>query len=237
MVKAGGRAIVGHEDQNGVVRQAPGVQVGHQFAYVGVYVPDHPVDSRVLVAEPPRDVGLAELLRNQIGRVRSVRRDVGEEGLVLAIDDPFDRFVEEDVRAIAVVLLLHAVVEEDRIEVVGAGRIGRLADAAALMHEGLLEALINAAERKVVTEVPFAEDSGAVADVAQHFRDRDFGRSHQGAAKVGVDYAGAIVVAPGHQRGPGRRADRRNVESRHLDALGGQPIEVRGVEDRIAVGA
>ena len=43
-----------------------------------------------------------------------------------------------------------------------AGRVGRLADAAALDDPGLLETLVNHQQRCVVTQVPLAEDPGAI---------------------------------------------------------------------------
>ena len=167
--------------------------------------------------------------------MRRIGGDVGEERLAAPVTDPANRLVEIHVGAVSLERLLLAVAEQDRIKVVGSGRIGRLSDAAALVDHGCLEALIDGALRVVVPEVPLAEDPGAVAGISEHLCDGYFVRRHHGAAQVGVDHTCPVVVAAGHQRGPSRSAHRRYVEARHFDALGRQGVEPGCLQDRVAV--
>ena len=53
-------------------------------------------------------------------------------------------------------------------------RVGRLADAAAVVDQRFLKALVDGPQRIVVAEVPLAEDAGAVAGRGQHLRQGHF---------------------------------------------------------------
>ncbi len=92
-------------------------------------------------------------------------------------------------------------------------------------------------------QVPLADDEGRIAVRPQHLRDRAGALRHRAGAvrKAGVPvgepaHADRVMVAPGQQRRPRRRAQRRGVEVRVAQAAGGQPIDVRRL-DRGAVTA
>ena len=54
---------------------------------------------------------------------------------------------------------------EGEIEVAVAQGVGRLADAPTLVHQGLLEALIDAPHGIVISQVPLPEDAGTVSSL------------------------------------------------------------------------
>ena len=81
--------------------------------------------------------------------------------------------------------------------------------------------------------VPFAEGRGLVAVIAQHLRDRRRGFRDDPGVAVEIerplrDRAGAdaLVIAPGQQGRPRRRADRGRVELVESDALVGRRVSV-----------
>ena len=85
--------------------------------------------------------------------------------------------------------------------------------------------------------VPLAEGRGLVAVVVQHLGDRRRALRDDAGIAVEVeralrDRAGAdaLVIAPGQQRGPRRRADRGRVELIEGDALVGEPRQGRRVD-------
>ena len=127
---------------------------------------------------------------------------------------------------------------QDRVEVAAAaGRVGRLADAASLDHQGFLEALVDRPHRGIVAQVPLAEDAGSIAGRGEDFGERDFVGVHQGPAQVGIDDAGAEVVSPGEQTGARRRADGRDIEVLEPDALARELVEMRRLDLGVAVNA
>ena len=134
--------------------------------------------------------------------VGTVEGEVGEEGSVIGRAQEINRRRGEDVAAIALILLRLAVVLQDGVEVAATtGRVGRLADAAALDDEGLLETLVNRPQRCVVTQVPLAEDPGAITSGGQHLGESYFVRVHQGPSEVGVHDPRAEVVPAGQEAG------------------------------------
>ncbi len=119
-----------------------------QLADVVVDVGDHAVvGHRPAALSPLPSYLLGVLLRADVGRVRGVGADVGEErllGLPLLID-PAQWPGEEHVGAEALGLLEAAVVQDGRIEVLVARRVAatagiRLADAAGAVDEDFVEA-------------------------------------------------------------------------------------------------
>ena len=247
------RSVVDQEDDERVLGETQFVQPRHQSADVVVDVADH----RVAACQPVEDllaglvgigkrraqvclpVVLQPVLRNVVERaVGRVRRHVGEERPALpgGLLHELERGVEVDVRAVAGRLLAVSVAKQHRVRVpaLAAGRVGGLADAAAAVNQALLEALVHRAHRVGVAQVPLAEDAGGVAGVPELLGDGDLLRLHHRPADVGVDGAGAVVVAARHQRGARRRADRADVEALDLSALRRQGVEVRRPEDRVA---
>ena len=83
-------------------------------------------------------------------------------------------------------------------------------------------------------EVPLADGQGGVAGVTQQAGERG-GRLGQagvvageGQRDVGQEaHPDRMVVAPGEERGPGRRAQRGDVEAVEGGAAGGQGVEMR----------
>ena len=85
--------------------------------------------------------------------------------------------------------------------------------------------------------VPFAEGRGLVAVVAQHRRNRRGALRDDAGVAVEIERplrdrarADALVIAPGQQRRPGRRADRGRVELVEGDAVVGEARQCRRVD-------
>ncbi len=92
-------------------------------------------------------------------------------------------------------------------------------------------------------EVPLAERVGAVAALAQHLGERRRLRADRapGVVEAGVEvgeiaHADRVVVAPGQQAGPRRRAHRGDVEVGVAQAVRGEAVDRRRA-DRGAVAA
>ena len=245
-------AVVGQEDDDGVFGQAELVEPGQEPADVVVDVLDHAEDlGGILGHVPPlvaggREVvglhaevfvGLGVLLGNLERPVGTVVGQVDEEGLAAVLPDVVDGRRGEDVGAVALGFDPLGIVQQRGVEVAVVRRPGGLAEPAAGVDERLLEALIPGPHRVAVAQVPLAEDGGAVARGAQHFGQGDLVGVHHRPAQVRVGHAGAVVVAAGHQGRPRGRADRADVERRDLDALPGELVEVRRLDDGVAVNA
>src|SRR4051812_17905751 len=82
-------------------------------------------------------------------------------------------------------------------------------------------------QRIVVSEMPFAEDTGSVSCPAQHLSYRDFAGPHHGTAKVRVHHAGSIVIPAGQKARSRWRADWTNMKLSELGTFPGDPVHVR----------
>ncbi len=151
---------------------------------------------------------------------------------VVAVDEA-DGLLGEHVREIAAVGLAEAaVIVEAPLPVV--------APAAAEAY-GLVEAagagMVARVER---AEVPLADEAGCVAGGLEHIGERDLaqGEAVEASALEGVDCAGAVRIPAGHQPGPGWGADGRGgVVLGQAEAVGGQPVQVGGLDGGVAEGA
>ena len=99
------------------------------------------------------------------------------------------------------------------------------------MDHRLLEALVHGPERVVVSQMPLSEDPRSVTRFMEGLGQGDLVRVHHGASDVGVHDAGPVVVAAGHEAGPGGGADGGDVEPGQFHALRGQPVQVWGPQD------
>ena len=93
------------------------------------------------------------------------------------------------------------------------------------------------AEVGVLGEVPFPEHQRGPARVPEGLRhqDRVVAQLEGVAGETGIavghrGHAGHVVVEPGQQRGPGGRAHRVDMEVGVAQALGGQAVQLGGVD-------
>ena len=183
-----------------------------------------------------------------MGRVAGPGAEVEEERLVHVdrpqVPDPLDGVVHQVLGEVVALL--------------GRGRGGHLVvvrhqcrhELVGLPLEEPVEALEAPAERPAAPrggqvavvlggEVPLAQCVGGPAALLQHLRQEPVGPGDGGVVpgEAGGElghpaHAVAVVVAPGQQAGPGRRAQGRGVEVGVLQSGPGQPVDDRGVQVR-----
>ena len=233
LCSAGG-AVVGGEDEDGVIGDA---EVGDELAggaHVFIDVGDHAEeggDVRGLVLVEV-DVFLRAMER-AVGRVEG---DVGEEGFLGGgfCFDEFIRLVEEDVGAEAFCGDDLAIVEVGAIEVRVIPEVGSLAYAAAAVTVDFFKAAVFWPVGVVVTEVPFSEHGGGVV-FFEMLADGDLVFADHGAALDGVPDAGAICPVAGEEGGAGGGAGGGDVVVGEDGGLGVEFVDVWGLDDGVAV--
>ena len=170
--------------------------------------------------------------------MRRVERQPYEERSRAIFRDESHRRFGEHIAAIALHFYGHPVVLENGVEITfPARRIRWLANAPAFEHQRFLKTLVDGAQRVIVAQVPFAEDARAITRRRKHFAERDFVRMHQRATEEGIDHASAIVVATSQQTRTCRRANGRDVKVVEAHTLAREPVDVRRMQDGIAVKA
>ncbi|MEY3530243.1 MAG: hypothetical protein RLZ70_1311 [Verrucomicrobiota bacterium] len=112
-----------------------------------------------------------------------------------------------------------------------------LADPARAMDVDLVETALVRLVLRLVAEMPFAEDAGAVAGLLQLLGQGRRAERQALALEDGVGDAVLELMPPGQQRATRGGAGRRDLEIREADAFGAEPVEVRGLEHRVAVRA
>ena len=232
----------------------PGVDAGIAGGELGA-LGDHPEFE--LAPEPPlaHDIPAlvvpAPVLVEIAGRclvwgVGGAERHVGEERTVgadaLRVGQHREQLVDQVFRHVVAVLGLGG--RLDRVVV--AHQLG--VELVGLALEEAVEAVEAAAERPLVErtggralfhrgEVPLADAERGVARLAQHLGDRggvvadvaELVRESGAEVRHGTHPDG-VLRAPGQQRRSGRRAQRRHVEVRELQAVGGERVDVRRVD-------
>jgi hypothetical protein len=165
-VESAGGAVVGHEDDDGVVVEAGLAQKGIELADVLVEIGDH---AEEVLREAGAVVGIGVFFGDPCGAVGNVGGEVAEEGLVfgLAFGHPLHGLGEPEVGAVAFELLHLALIVVAAIEVVVV-EFGGGGEAPAEVIFGGFKAALHGAVGIVVAEMPFAEESCAVAVLAKH---------------------------------------------------------------------
>ena len=228
-------AVVGGVNEEGVFGRADVGEFFAELADVVVDIGNHAEEGGEVAFQFRIEVEV--FLRGVEGAVGSIGGDVGEEGLfgfVLGFDE-FECFVEEDIGAEAFGLHGLAVFEVGVIEVGVVPEVGRLADAAAAVDVGFLEAAVLRLVGEAVAEVPLAEDAGGVAGLAEVVGDGGFVGAEKGAAHDGVPGAGAIGEAAGHEGGPCWGAGGGDVVVGEAKGLGVELVEVGSLDDGVSV--
>ncbi len=229
------RAVVGGEDENGVLLQPVFAEKLAHFAHVFVNVSDHAVVVGHVVRQVRVELGKA--LRRVHGPVRGVGGYVGEKrlGAVLVGQDETLGVVEKDVGAEPGRRLGLGVVEVGAVKVGVVPKIRRLAHAAAAVAQHLIEPAIFGPEGVVVAQVPFAEHPGHVAAVLEVLGQGHLVFADHGAAHDGVPDAGPVGPVTGQEPGAGWRARRRHVVILQPHRLAVELVQIRRFDDGIAM--
>ena len=202
----GRAAVVVHEDDDRVLAEAGLREEGIQPPHVLVDVRDHAEEP----GGPLSLIRLLVLLGHPVRPVRRIGRKVEKERLALLAPllHPLHREVEEDVRAIALVLLEDPVVTVPRIEDVVLPKVRHRGDAPPREINRLIEAALVGQVGIAVAQVPLSEKRRAVAVLPEDLRHRGKAAPHEGAA--GADRRRAVVtrVQAGHELAARRRTHR-----------------------------
>ncbi|OPZ04305.1 MAG: hypothetical protein BWZ10_03187 [candidate division BRC1 bacterium ADurb.BinA364] len=170
-------------------------------------------------------VGLERLER----RVHGVEGQVKEKGLILGAFDECGRFAGEGVGEVFL-LFDRLAVADDGIDIRLAGHVGV---GAAEEAEVIVESALVRAQSLLEADMPFPGHSGCIAQVLELFgqslliqrQAEIFGGEAFGAGIVLE--AKAMLIAPRHQAGARRRADRMGgVAVGEAHAIGGQRVDV-----------
>jgi len=166
--------------------------------------------------------------------VRSVRRNISEEGFVsfLHLLDPAECRGEEQVGAIAFGFDEGSVVADSWIEVLVAGSIGArafvsLSDAACSMDEGFVEASLVWLIGLLVTEMPFPEYTGSIAGGCEDLGQGGRFKRHALALQDGMGDTVLQRMPPRHKGGSRGGTGGADQEAREARALVMHLIQVR----------
>ena len=237
-------AIVVHENDQGILRDSEGLKFRQDLADVLIDVVQHAEEVLGVLAESFALVKRRILRAGVIRSVRGIGRDVSVEGTFgrgFAFD-PLRGLGEELIGAITSSLHELTVMEDRRTviritrDVAAAAGIA-LADAAGSMDEDFVEAALVRLILGFVAEVPLAEDTGAITGLLQLLGQRGGAQGHPLTFQDGVGDAVLEFMPSGQQRAARRSAGRRDLEVGEADALATELIQVRGLEDRVPVGA
>ena len=217
------RPVVAGEEDEGVLEQAPAVQLVEQRGDTGVHALDHRHDrlqhGRAFPAAGAPD---------RVGRCleRSVRGGVGdgeEEPFVAVTADEAHRLVAEDVGQVPPV---GGEGDSAALEVPVPVVLDRTAEADELGEAAVVRVV-------VATEgaaVPLADEAGDVAGFAEQVAERPLAERDaiRAAVRERVDHPTALRIPPGQEGRPGGRADRRRrVVLRQHRAVGRHRVDGR----------
>ena len=148
-------AVVGEEQDDGVLREPLGVQVGEQTAHVVIDVLAHAVEGGQGVVEAPGLELVEILVRHLEGRVRCVIGEIAEERRLPVRGDEFQRLVGEHVGDVAAGRLVSRSAQQRGVEV--------LVPMAVVEAEEFVKALPLRREGELLAIVPLADAGGAIA--------------------------------------------------------------------------
>ena len=176
--------------------------------------------------------------------MRSVGREVTEERLVFlrAGLNPLLGFPEKHVGAVATGLHEAAVAANDWVKVTIVRRIAAaagvaLANAARPMDKDSIKAPLTGLIGVFVTQMPLAKDAAGVAGSLEQLRQRG-GREGQPLPLMNrVGHTRAKLMSAGHQGRPGWSTGGADMKLGQPHALVTQPVELRCLENGIAVAA
>ena len=234
-VRATGGAVVGGENENGVVGQAFLLEKRAHRTDVVINVGNHA--KKVGNVHTLLHVRRAGFHRRMHRAVRGVGAEVNEERLIIVLDlldEPLG-VVEKHIGAKALHRHGFAVVKIGAVEVGVVPVVGRLPHAATAMAQHFLKTAILRAVRIIVTQMPLAEHGCVIAAIGENPADGHLVVAQHRAAHDGVPHACAIGPVAGNQRRARRRTGRRHVVVGEPHAVRMQLVEVRRLEHRIAM--
>lgn len=230
-----GMTIVALKDDDGVFGQAEVVELFHDEAHVVVRRRD---DGGVGTAGHGQIlIELGVFLECLLRVVRDVVTDVEQERILLVPIDEFEGAFGDQFREIFAILENFGGAFEEVVKPLLVQEVVVVViDEAIADPEEFIEALLHRAEVAMGTDVPFAEETGAVAGVLQHFGEGHFLQGHVdpiGAVDVvlgpGID-SGALRVPSGQKRGARRAANGMGIGLGEADAVSCETVDRGGVE-------
>ena len=166
--------------------------------------------------------------------MRGVERQEAEPRLVPGAD-PLQSLLHKDVGHVAFEGLPLPVFLQMRVEHRVAPKIRRLSGRAAPHEQGVLETTVERMKRGCLPQMPFAENPRAVARLGKGIRHRRHAGLEDVPAFDRVGDARAKLMPAGHQRRTRGRASRAREEIGEPHPRRGERIEMRGLQDRVAL--
>ena len=225
--KVADAAVVAHENHNGIFP----VNRLQQPPDVFIHACQHAVDAGVLQGNVLLQIPLDVTVRNQIRSMRGVERKVEQERPVGVLPDKLDRTIRQNVRDVTGHLHRRFVVEQF-VGIVVAVHESVLPESEVFVEPAVVRVVFH-----IAAEVPLPHAGSAIAGLLENIAHCGLAGIQRIAAQKGIDGAGSLIVPAGHQRRTRRRADGRGVEMSEAHTFGGEPVDVRRFDMRVAVHA
>ena len=169
-------AIVIHVDHQRFISDTQGLKFRHQSADILINVVQHPEKILSIGPQPLAFIQRTVFGPRDVGPVWGIRGNPTEERITFFLCfNPLGGLGEKHIRAVTLRLLKSVVVQDRRIEILVFRRVAttawiRLPDTSTTVDEDLIEATLIWAMLCLVTEMPFAEDTGAITGALERLR-------------------------------------------------------------------
>jgi hypothetical protein len=182
-------------------------------------------------------IQIRPLLRRVHRSVRRIGAEIGQKRFpfVRIFLDELLRVFKEDIRAMPFCRHWNTVVPVRAIKISIVPVVRGLPHSASAMAEHVLKAPVFRPIRIIVAKVPLPKHPRGIPGIAKDIPDRHFVLPQHRPAHNGVPDAGSIRPVPRNQGGAGGRAGRRDVIIVQPDRLAVQFVEVRCLNDRVAM--
>ena len=231
-----GRAVVAEENQHCVLGQSFVREKLSQATEIRVDAGDGGKQVREWTGDLVAVRSKPLLIRNAAGVVRIVGGEIGEKRPLLVFADELHRSIEIHValEARTGLFLPEAVVEIVIVDAIVAPVVGGAASAAVALAQPFIEPTVDRTIGIITAEVPLAENTGAIAVVAENISHGHLVIAQHVTAVDGAPPPDAVAIATGHQRGSRWGAVGVHMEIRKSNALIRQSVHVRRFQDRIS---
>ena len=233
-------AIIARINQDGVLPLPGFPQPFFEAPHILVEIGDHGDVGPQFLMElfRLRRLTFAFVVWRVIGAMGNVQWKITEKWLLLsgACLHPLDALSEENVSAVAGILMPFAIAEKVRIKIIVPPMGSDLfTDGCLGKPEGLLKTAVLRAHWIVVAKVPLPKDAGVISILPENFRHGGEFNPHVVSFRTDIARPVAHGVDASHELGAARRTHGRNVEIIQSDAFVMEPIHIGCFEKAVPV--